>query len=309
MESRLPHGIMFHHFHGGTHMPSQGSISDGELERLIGALGPRLVSAQQWLDLFRKNQLENEICLTFDDNLRCQYDIALPVLRKFNLCAFWFVQTNVLTGEPNRLEIYRHVRNCEFGSVEEFYEMFEACLNKSGLCDLVDQQLSKTDISCYLGEFAFYTNRDRWFRFIRDEILGQERYCVVMDQILDDLKINIKALGETVYMQANHLIDLAENGHILGLHSHSHPTKLAALSREDQEKEYSTNIDVLEELLGYRPSSMSHPCNSYNGTTLAVLESLGIEVGFRANMGAVAKRSLYEIPREDHVEVVRDLGL
>jgi hypothetical protein len=52
---------------------------------------------------------------------------------------------------------------------------------------------------------------------------------------------------------------------------------------------------------------MSHPCNSYNATTLSVLRELGITVGFRANMAA-GKISELEYPREDHANLVGALA-
>ena len=36
--------------------------------------------------------------VTFDDNLKCQYDIALPILDKYSLKAFWFIYTSPLDG-------------------------------------------------------------------------------------------------------------------------------------------------------------------------------------------------------------------
>jgi hypothetical protein len=53
---------------------------------------------------------------------------------------------------------------------------------------------------------------------------------------------------------------------------------------------------------------MSHPCNSYNTTTLEVLRELGITLGFRANM-AGGFDSRLERPREDHANLMRTMKL
>jgi hypothetical protein len=50
---------------------------------------------------------------------------------------------------------------------------------------------------------------------------------------------------------------------------------------------------------------MSHPCNSYAIETIAILEKLGIRLGFRANMAAGPNRSGMEYPREDHANLLR----
>ena len=76
-------GIMFHHFHGKTHPKAQGSISCEEFEELIIKIGlDRVVSAKFFTESILNNSLpKNSVCLTFDDNLKCQFDIALPVLK------------------------------------------------------------------------------------------------------------------------------------------------------------------------------------------------------------------------------------
>ena len=55
-------------------------------------LGQLRVAAQTQLlaGRFNKNKLtEKKTCLTFDDSLRCQYDIALPVLEDLKIKSFF----------------------------------------------------------------------------------------------------------------------------------------------------------------------------------------------------------------------------
>src|ERR1700712_3764530 len=120
------HGVMFHHFHSSIHPAGQGSISGEELSRLIESIRPeRIVPAREFLLRAERQQLHpNDVCLTFDDNLRCQYDVALPVLRRFGLTAFWFVYTSVLQGNSEPLEIYRAFRTVHFASIDDFYAAF-----------------------------------------------------------------------------------------------------------------------------------------------------------------------------------------
>jgi peptidoglycan/xylan/chitin deacetylase (PgdA/CDA1 family) len=98
--------------------------------------------------------------------------------------------------------------------------------------------------------------------------------------------------------------ELADNGHIIGLHTHNHPTNCAALAKSVQKREYAENISVLEQILGTRPQTMAHPCGSYNGDTLDVLKDLGVKVGFRADMEGAAA-SLLEQPRMDHAMILK----
>ena len=107
-------------------------------------------------------------------------------------------------------------------------------------------------------------------------------------------------------MDKNDLKDLSEKGHIVGLHSHSHPTNMGEKSFNFQNENYKTNKHILEDVLKKDVFSMSHPCNSYNNDTLEILTNFNIEIGFRANMGAAFNSNL-EIPRIDHAEILKFL--
>jgi peptidoglycan/xylan/chitin deacetylase (PgdA/CDA1 family) len=86
------------------------------------------------------------------------------------------------------------------------------------------------------------------------------------------------------------------------MHSHTHPTKMEYLSAAEQRREYGTNHDLLAALLGTRPTTVSHPCNSYSAETLRILADLGVRLGFRADV-ARPVASMLELPREDHANL------
>ncbi|HVT88448.1 MAG TPA: hypothetical protein VHD56_06315, partial [Tepidisphaeraceae bacterium] len=174
------HGVMFHHFHGPGHAPSQGSISADALRDMIRAIGTKhILPAQQFLEQTRAGRIkQSDVCLTFDDNLLCQYDIALPVLQEFGLTAFWFIYTGPFDGQFEKLEIYRSFRNQRFNSVDAFYHSFEMIVSEE-----IDRSLNLFDPKKYLAEFPFYSESDRRFRFIRDEILGPQHYHAAMNRM------------------------------------------------------------------------------------------------------------------------------
>lgn len=76
------------------------------------------------------------------------------------------------------------------------------------------------------------------------------------------------------------------------------------MSREEQEREYELNLELIQKITGHKPETMAHPCNSYSRVTLNILERLGIKLGFRANMEN-HMYSCYEFPRRDHSGIVR----
>ena len=303
-----PHGIMFHYFHDRRHPAGQGAISGDDLAGLLRSLDPRrILPARRWLERAIDNTLEpHDVCLTFDDNLRCQYDVARPVLQDYGLTAFWFVQTAALRGEYVRSDLYRQFRVKYFDDVNDFYEAFFRALATSCHAGSAEQALCRFDPSTYLAEFPFYSEADRRFRYVRDEVLGAAHYNGVMDALIGSTGISLEELADGLWMEPDHLRQLHAEGHVLGLHTHTHPARIADLHPHQQLREYRDNYTCLMSLLGEPPTAVAHPCNSYSRATLDVLRRLGIRVGFRSN-AAWTKHSRLEYPRHDPANIIRDL--
>ena len=303
-----PHGIMFHHFFDVKHSPRQGAISGDQLSEMIEHLGTgRILSAKEWLERSLNGMLNDEhVCFTFDDALLCQYDIAAPVLRKYGITGFWFVYSSVCSGSIEMLEVYTKFRAVAFGDVEDFYTAFFATVERSDLGDLVTPALEGFDPLTYLSEFPFYSLGDRKFRYTRDRILGPDRYDEVMRLMLREHGIDIETFAKGLWMREHHLKRLHEEDHVVGLHSHSHPTTLGAFPESQQRAEYQTNFRILSDILGESPTTMSHPCNSYNEVTLWILREMGIGLGFCSNMSKPLLSEL-EYPREDHANVIKGM--
>ena len=121
------HGVMFHHFHDSKkHHKSQGSINKKTFIKLIKFIGRKnIINADEFLIKFKKKKLKkNDVCLTFDDSLKCQYDIAKPVLDRFNIKAFFFIYTACLKGKPNYIELFRYFRCRYYKNINSFYRDF-----------------------------------------------------------------------------------------------------------------------------------------------------------------------------------------
>jgi peptidoglycan/xylan/chitin deacetylase (PgdA/CDA1 family) len=310
-----PHGIMFHHFHDENHPVGQGSISAAQFSTIISRLGRnRILSCEEWMSRALGGTLrKGDLCFTFDDNLRCQFDIAFPIMKALGITAFWFVYNSVLQGALERLEIYRYFRNTQFASINDFYHCFFEHLagradNSCEYRDEVEAALADFVPADYLKDFVFYTDDDRKFRFLRDQVLGVERYNRIMDRMIELAGFDASQLVDALWMDDECIRELKINGHIIGLHSYSHPTNIASMDRSEQEREYRTNYDYLSTLLGAKPLTMSHPCNSYNADTLEILSKLGIQLGFRANMVATPGAGVLEMPRQDHSNVLKVLA-
>jgi peptidoglycan/xylan/chitin deacetylase (PgdA/CDA1 family) len=302
------HGVMFHHFHDQQHCQGQGAISAQDFRDLVDHVGRRhILPASEWMRRARDGELgDDDVCLTFDDALRCQFDVAFPLMRDLNLTAFWFVYSSVFEGHIELLEVYRYFRTTCFASIEEFYDEFTGDVISAHGEEYVNA-MADFDPDTYLAAHPIYSREDRIFRYLRDDVLGVARYQATMQTLMARKAFDVGAAKNLLWMDDSHLRQLRDAGHLIGLHSYSHPTRLVEMAADAQAGEFRRNADHLERVLGERPACMSHPCNSYDETTLAVLQRLGVAIGFRANMEPTANQSRLEFPREDHANIMKEM--
>jgi len=304
-----PHGIMFHHFHNDAHPRAQGSLDAQGLRDLLAFVGARhaILDAGEFLQRAESGTLRgNDLCLTFDDSLRCQFDVAFPVLEELGLTAFWFLYTSPMQGSLERLEIYRYFRNTAFASMEEFYGFFFRHLRQTPYAELAGEALARFDPAACMARYAVYSADDCRFRHLRDDIFGETVYNAIMDGILKERGFQAEALLKALWIGPEETRALRRAGHVVGLHSHTHPTRMQNLPPERQLDEYVENKRILEGILGEEVVCMSHPSNSYGPETLAALARLGVRVGFRAIMTGGGGGAL-EIPRQDHANIMREM--
>ena len=136
--------------------------------------------------------------------------------------------------------------------------------------------------------------------------------------MMKEKQFNFKEFYPKLFFDSNDLKKLDSLGHLVGLHSHNHPTLLEKLNYNEQKNEYEQCLTTISRILD-KPKSeikyMSHPCGSYNKNTLEILKELGIELGFKQIMTIEPEKgmkkinnSFLEIAREDHAEIFKRMN-
>ena len=193
----------------------------------------------------------------------------------------FFVHTSLFEGKSDNLEVFRFFRTNCFESIDIFYNEFFKLVNHD-----LDKfyKLQKKSIDLQKKLKPFYTLNDIKFRVVRDKLLKKEEYEEIMFKLVEKKKYDIEKNKKNLFFDREDLKNLESLGHVVGLHSHDHPTLIEKLSYADQNNQYIRNQSIVSKILN-KPISkiktMSHPCRSYNNETLKILTDLGIDLGLR----------------------------
>ena len=278
-----PHGIMFHRFHGNNIHASQGAIDSSQLENLILKVGiERILSPNQWLDKIRNNTLEDHhVCLTFDDCLKSQILIADPILKKHNLTAFYFIHSLTFFGEIDFNEVFSNIISSRYDSIDEFMSDFISYINLGE--NVFSDNKYITFYELMKSNYSFYSDSDVKYRYLRNIFYDHVSFNKLMKKYFTAKNYMDSIDVKSIWMDANDLSLLSKSGNIIGLHSYSHHINFKDLSYDQQKKEYEKNKTHLENLIGYKITSASHPLGSYNSDTIKIFNELAIECAFRSN--------------------------
>jgi peptidoglycan/xylan/chitin deacetylase (PgdA/CDA1 family) len=305
---------MFHHLHDEKrHIKSQGSINADNLHRLLENLNKKkILNPAEFIDRVNNQKLKkDEICLSFDDGLKSQFEIAAPVLDHHKIKAFFFIYTKFNSKRLN-IEVLRYFREKYFINIENYYlNFFKIFENLSGQKknDLIKK--NKTHIKEFSRKFKFYTINDILYRKIRDSDQTFNGFIETNKILFKQKKFVYKKFINKLYMNKKNLLSLNNSGHNIGLHSHTHPTNFKDLNFKEQFYEFSKNKVILEKITKKKVNSASYPCGSFNKNTKTILKKLNIDISFTQIQNKnYSKNNInkYEIPRIDHT-YLKDLTI
>ena len=304
---------MFHHFHNGKkHIKTQGSFSKDQLYKLIKKIGVKnILSPDEYFYKTKNNKIQNyETCITFDDGIKSQFDVAYPVLKDLKIKSFFFIYSSIFEKKINFLELNRYFREVYFRNVDEYYLNFYEFLEKDINNNEIDKILNKNK-NLFIKQkkiWKFYSISDLKFRFIRDRVLDRYKFEKISIDLFNKKKFNYRKMNKNIYINKKNLQILSKDGNTIGLHSHTHPTNFDNLSYKKQLEELIKNKKILEKITKNEIYSMAFPLGRYNKNSFKVLKKLRIKIAFLSQPNLKSK-NLYKISREDHTILFKKLGL
>ena len=223
--NNYPHGVMFHHFHDNkNHLKVQGSFSRNQFYKIIKFIGRKnIVDADTFYLKKKEKKLKSNDMFTFDDCLKSQMDLALPILEDFKIKAFFFVYTNTFNEKTNLFEVDRFFRNNFFKKVNNFYYNFYEELNTFGYKKKIEYFLKRKskNIEKYKKRFPHYSIEDIKFRFVRDDLINNSIYKRLILNMMKKFNFNYLKKAKELSITKKDIKILKLKNHIIGLHSHT----------------------------------------------------------------------------------------
>ena len=87
-------------------------------------------------------------------------------------------------------------------------------------------------------------------------------------------------IGARGFMNKVQIRELRRRGHVVGSHSHTHPTRMAALARKEVAREWKTSVDRLSDMLGEPAPVASLPGGYYSRRVAEEAARAGIQALF-----------------------------
>jgi peptidoglycan/xylan/chitin deacetylase (PgdA/CDA1 family) len=228
--------------------------------------------------LLQQNALPpRSVCITFDDGYLDNYDVALPILKKWRMPATFFIATAYMGG----LNMWNDVVIDAFKSTHLQH------------CDLTQFGLS---------EYLLYTPTQR--KNAAYSVLGKWKYENVQkrDLLARQLsaKLEVSQLPRLM-MNADEIRHLVRAGMEIGAHTVSHPI-LQKLDHAQAQKEIEDSKHILEEITGKSVNSFAYPNGrldkDYSYVHVDMVKAAGFEVAVTTNWGKAERASaVHELPR------------
>lgn len=271
-----PHGIVAHYFCASDiKQRPQGALTVEDWKAGLDVYRHRLVPINEWLRRAATGRLGDAVAITFDDGLREALTYAKPVLDEMGLTAAWNIYTQPFVGVPHHLERDRWIRNYAYGGVEGFYTAWAALMEPRGAAAMMPPG--------YLHDRGYLTEDDRRFRYWRNHVATPKEYERVMEQLGHQGAPLSAPLYWSHWLHAEDLVILERAGHVIGLHTHQHPTVMDTLSVEAQRVEMATCRWILQHM-GLTVTTGAYPCGELTEPARAWCEAHGIRMMWGATM-------------------------
>jgi peptidoglycan/xylan/chitin deacetylase (PgdA/CDA1 family) len=223
-----------------------------------------------------ERELPERACvLTFDDGLRCQVELALPILERVGVPAIFFIPGGPL-GERRALSVHKvHALRERLGDPD-----FEARLH-----DVLEAHGTEVpDISAEQAKdhYRYDNEAAARMKFLLNMALPPEARDAIVHELFQREVADERAFADQLYMTREQVAELEVEHRAVGAHSYRHQP-LALLPDDELDRDLEQVSALLHEVTGVRPRAFSYPHGTPSTVDLRTarrVEAAGYRVAF-----------------------------
>lgn len=240
--------------------PSIFGIKPDAFERQLEALSKlgNFISAEDLATTIANGEpLEGtNFLITFDDGLKEQMNLALPILKRMGIPAIFFANSASFTEK--RVE-----------SVHKIH-LVRSILSPKDLLQMADNHLPEmtpTELSEIrargIEHYKYDTEDTAELKYLFNFVLEKSKLQEFIDQVFNTA-FDEAAVNNELYMSIDDITELAMQGQ-LGSHGHTH-LPMGLQDRASKHKEILGSAAIFKNLTGKQPIGFSFPYGSLNST-------------------------------------------
>lgn len=302
--------VMYHYIGQESPGPREGfvSVCDDDFDRQVGELLAHREPVD-WRAFFESRRAPTDgnglrVLFTFDDGLCCQAERAADVLERHGVRGVFFVPGAVLQTrkllDAHKLHILL--------SMQTDAELMDAVASTTARIDRTLQLSDRLDPRAADRMYHYESSRlRRRLKYLMSTGLPVDVRTRVLELLFREFIGDERDWAATWYAPADAWRDLAERGHTIAAHGHSHE-RLEGLDADAQLADLRASVDAIVSRVGTRPTVMSYPLGSYNASTIAAARAAGFVAAMTTRPtcddGSAAP---FEIPRVDCAQIAEYL--
>lgn len=219
--------------------------------------------------------------ILFDDGYKDNIEYAVPILKKYNCAASFYVVTDCID---------RNIPTWTF--------LTDHALQKTNVSGLelsfpyVPEELKRIQLKENSSQNLLVSKIKPWMK-----TLSNAKRLEVLQSILN--QCSDVPLPENKMMSWNDIRELNESGFYIGSHSHTHPM----LGRLEDEAEINDELEIssnrIRQELGKAPVTISYPIGSFDDRVMKLSQKNGYKYGLAVEQRFYSSErdSLFAIPR------------
>lgn len=218
---------------------------------------------------------ENACMITFDDGLRCHYEVIRSIMEKHDFPVAFFVNSKPLMRQKvSNVHKSQYVRSNL--KPDEIWKRIRASGAVRGLdVDRLDQAHIKK-------HYRYDDERTARVKYLLNYLLPQGTAQRIIGELFQDLVENEAEFIRQWYMNREEVRELHRQFDCIGSHAHSHAA-LAPLPYADAKREIGMSKVFLEEITSKPIFAMSYPLGNANAVSsreARIAKSLGYSFAF-----------------------------